>query len=66
MRITDYASSRTLNDVSLSLTPNEAAELAAYLERLVNNPTIGKAYLSEVVGNRLERELTVTIQTPAA
>jgi hypothetical protein len=66
MRITDYSSSKTLNDVSLSLTPSEAAELAAYLERLVSNPAIGRAHLSEVVGNRLERELTVTIHQPAA
>ncbi|MBI1755533.1 MAG: hypothetical protein HY248_03040 [Fimbriimonas ginsengisoli] len=63
MRILDYATNRTLNDVAVTLTQEEAAELMAYLKRLVDKPQIHKVYLSEVTGFRLEQELTVAIDT---
>lgn len=62
MRITDYETSKTLNDVSLTLTVEEAEELAGYLERLLSQPELERAHLSEVCGNHLERELTVQLQ----
>ncbi|MFN8218821.1 MAG: hypothetical protein U0S12_01645 [Fimbriimonadales bacterium] len=61
MRITDYETRKSLNDVSLTLTRDEAEELAVYLERLLSNPEVERAHLSEVANSRLERELTVQI-----
>jgi len=61
MKILDYETNKTLNDVAIFLTQDEAAELAVFLNRLVDKPQIHKVYLSEIVKNRLERELTVSI-----
>lgn len=61
MRITDYATSKTLNDVSLTLTVEEAEELASYLERLLQHTELDRAYLSEFQGPVLARELTVQL-----
>ena len=61
MKIVDYQSGTHLNDVEITLSRDEAAELAAYLHRLVQIPSIGHAHLSELEGVRLERQLTVSI-----
>ncbi len=61
MRITDYETQRTLNDVGITLTAEEADELCAYLTRLRDCPDVRRVHLSEIVGNRLERELTLAV-----
>jgi len=66
MRITDYETNRNLNDVGLFLTSDEAAELAAYLQRLSSRPDIRHVHLSEVRGAHLEREITVVLSEPYA
>ncbi len=62
MRITDYATRQSLNDVCLSLTTEEARELIAYLNRLISTPELGVAHLSEVQGHGISRELTVRVE----
>ncbi len=66
MKILDYETNKTLNDVAIFLTQDEAAELASFLNRLVDKPQIHQVYLSEIVRNRLERELTVSIDAGLA
>lgn len=66
MKILDYETNKTLNDVAIFLTQEEAAELAGFLNRLVDKPHIHKVYLSEIVSNRLEKELTVAIDSDIA
>lgn len=66
MRITDYERGRSLSDVAITLTQDEAAELAAYLNRLIKHRELGHAHLSEVSGTHLERELTIAIVEGAA
>lgn len=61
MRITDYERCRTLRDVSLTLTAEEARELVDYLNRLLDKPCIPHAHLSEFKNARLERELTILV-----
>lgn len=61
MRIMDYETNRTLNDVGVFLTFEEATELAAYLQRLSDKPDIRRVFLSEIIGDRLEREITVSL-----
>ncbi|HVL39677.1 MAG TPA: hypothetical protein VM328_09845 [Fimbriimonadaceae bacterium] len=65
MRIRDYETGRDLSDVCISLTPEEAAELLAYLKRIVANPHLDRAHLSEVVHNRIEKEITVRLDETA-
>ncbi len=62
MRITDYEVGRTLRDVAIVLTRDEAEELASYLHRLVARPAVRHAHLSAVIGSHLEQELTIAIQ----
>lgn len=62
MRITDYESQRSLSDVGITLTPEEVDELCATLNRLKGCPDIRQIHLSEIVGNRLERELTFALR----
>jgi hypothetical protein len=62
MRITDYEQGKVLNDVCIALTRDEAEELAAYLKKLLTKPEIGRAYLSQIVGSRLEKELTIALE----
>jgi len=61
MRIMDYETNRSLNDIGVFLTLDEAEELCAYLQCLQNRPGIQRIHLSEVLGNHLEREITVGI-----
>jgi len=65
MRITDFEGGRSLNDVSIQLSPEEASELAAYLDRLIHSPSLKTAHLCEVSGVHLAREITIHIQQPA-
>lgn len=66
MRITDYERNQSLSDVAITLTAEEASELAAYLHRLIKHRELGHAHLSEVTGMRLERELTIAITEGSA
>ncbi|MCB8932069.1 MAG: hypothetical protein M9921_03070 [Fimbriimonadaceae bacterium] len=65
MKIWDYESGSTLSDVEITLTRDEASELASYLTRLVQTPSIGHAHLSEFDGPLLGRELTVALAPDA-
>jgi hypothetical protein len=61
MRITDYERGNTLRDVSISLTRQEAEDLAAYLHRLLSEPAVNRAYLSEVVNTSIDKEITIAV-----
>jgi hypothetical protein len=61
MRITDYESQRNLTDVGIVLTLEEAEELCATLKRLRDYPQIRQVHLSQIVGDRLEREVTFAL-----
>ncbi len=62
MRITDYEGGRTLRDVAITLTRDEAEELAAYLFRLMSSAELRHAHLSSVRGAGLDQELTIALQ----
>lgn len=66
MKILDYATNRTLNDVGIVLTRQEAEELMMYLQKLTARPDVDRIYLSEFDGCLLERELTVALEKPVA
>jgi len=57
----DYETNRSLNDIGVFLTIDEADELCAYLQRLRERPNVDRVYLSEIVGNHLEKEITVAL-----
>jgi hypothetical protein len=59
LRIVDYQSGKELRDVALSLTDEELDDLFLYLRRMRSDRRLGCAHLSQIVGARLERELTV-------
>jgi hypothetical protein len=61
MRIFDYETNKAINDVGIFLDREEAQELLAYLHMLVARPELHKAHLSDIEGNRLEREITVYV-----
>lgn len=61
MRIMDYETNRSLNDVAVYLTIDEAEELLSYLRRLNDAPGIQRIHLSEFSHDRLEREITVAL-----
>lgn len=61
MLIKDYETNRSLNDVVLTLTMDEAGELCDYLHRLQVDPELNRVHLSEVVGTRLDKEITVVL-----
>jgi hypothetical protein len=63
MRITDYEGGKTLRDVAITLTRDEAEELAAYLHRLMGTPSVRHAHLSAVRGAHLDQELTIAIES---
>lgn len=66
MRITDFEGGRSLNDVAIQLSPEEASELAAYLDRLIHNNSVSTAHLTEVSGTHLAREITIHIRPETA
>jgi len=57
----DYETNRSLNDIGVFLTIDEADELCAYLQTLQARPNVTHVHLSEIVGDRLEREITVAL-----
>jgi hypothetical protein len=62
MRITDFESGKSLNDVCLTLTREEAAELSQYLIRLASDrPDLRHVHLTEIQGATVERELAVAL-----
>lgn len=62
MRITDFESGRSLNDVCLTLTREEAEELSQYLNRLVSDRRdLRHVHLTEIQGATVERELAVAL-----
>ena len=62
MRITDFETGRSLNDVSLTLTHEEAEELCHYLARLTEGrPDLRHVHLMELQGARVHRELAVAL-----
>jgi hypothetical protein len=61
MRIMDYETNRSLNDIGVFLTLDEADELCAYLQVLRKRPEVQRVHLSEILGSHLEREITVGI-----
>jgi hypothetical protein len=65
MRITDYEKGQSLRDICISLTIEEAQDLALYLNRLLAEPGVNRAYLSEVVGSHLDKEITIAVDAKA-
>ncbi len=62
MRITDFETGRSLNDVSLTLTHEEAQELCQYLARLTEGRSdLRHVHLMELQGARVHRELAVAL-----
>jgi hypothetical protein len=61
MRITDYEKNRNLRDISITLTREEAEDLAAYLNQLLKEPEVNRAWLSEIKGVKLEKEITIAV-----
>jgi hypothetical protein len=54
--------SSALGSVTLYLTPDEARQLAAYLEQLADDPVgLHHSHLEEVEGNKVTREITVAV-----
>lgn len=61
MRITDFETGRSLNDVCLTLTQEEAEELCGYLHRLTAHKELGHVHLLELEGARVGREFAVSL-----
>ena len=61
MRIMDYETNRSLNDIGVYLTIDEADELCAYLQTMKKRSDVTRVHLSEIVGNQLQKEITVTL-----
>lgn len=65
MDIRDYESGRSLNDVDIVLTRDEAEELSAYLGRLLTNPGLKSVQLTRLEGMTIASELSVTLNQDA-
>ena len=65
MEIRDYESGRTLRDVDILLSREEAEELNVYLRRLLAKPDMRSVQLSTVEGLLLDSELSITLQKEA-
>lgn len=61
MRITDFETGRSLNDVCLTLSREEAEELSGYLSRLTAREDLGHVHLMELQGASVRRELAVAL-----
>ena len=66
MQIHDYESGRTIDDVALVLSPEEASELYAYLGRLLARPELRQVTMSEVRGVSVAREFSVVLEAQSA
>jgi len=63
MKIVDYETSKTLNDVGIVLSREEAEDLILYLRKLTATSGVDKVYISDFQAGRLERELTLAIDS---
>ena len=61
MRIMDFETKKSLNDVELTLTSEEAGALCDYLRALQARPELKLVHLSEIIGTQLAREITVVL-----
>jgi hypothetical protein len=59
MKIVDYETSKTLNDVGIVLSRDEAEDLIMYLRKLTQEPAVDRIYLSDFEDGRLEREISL-------
>lgn len=57
VRITDYEKAGTLRDVAISLTREEAEDLAIYLGAMLKRPQVNAIHLSEITGGRIDKEI---------
>jgi Ran GTPase-activating protein (RanGAP) involved in mRNA processing and transport len=57
MIITDYERATNLKDVAISLTREEAEELALYLHALLKRPNVQNIHLSEVRAGRIDKDI---------
>jgi hypothetical protein len=57
----DYETNRSLNDVGVFITLEEAEELLAYLQRLNAKPEVQRVHLSQFTSRTLEREITFSL-----
>lgn len=64
MRIMDYETHRSLNDVAVFITLDEAQALLDYLHRLQAKPEVQRVHLSEFSNRTLEREITFALTEP--
>ncbi len=65
MKIVDYATSKTLNDVGIVLSREEAEDLIMYLRKLTEPAGIDRIYLSDFEAGRLEREISLALECGA-
>jgi hypothetical protein len=65
MKIVDYETSKTLNDVGIVLSREEAEDLILYLRKLTQPSGVDRVFLSQVGGGRLEREITLALDSGA-
>jgi hypothetical protein len=61
MFIHDYESGRELFDVDIVLTKDEAADLAAYLNRLLTYPELKSVQISRIQGTALAAEVSISL-----
>jgi hypothetical protein len=61
MRITDYEKGHSLRDICIALTRDEAEDLAAYLNKLLQDPAVNRVYVSEIVNSKLDKEITIAV-----
>lgn len=63
MQIKDYETGKELRDLAISLTPEEASDMIAYLQRLVAQPGVVRIHMSEVKRDRIEKEITFALES---
>ena len=61
MEIRDYETGRSLSDVNIVLSTDEAAELHSYLQRLLANPDLKHVHLSEISGLDFSKEISISL-----
>ncbi len=58
MTITDYEHQSTLTDVAITLTRDEAEDLATYLRALLTRPCLNAIHLSEIQNGQLSKDVS--------
>lgn len=61
MRIVDYEAAKALRDVAISLTRDEAEDLALYLNAMLNRPQVQAVHLSEFASGRIDKEIRIEL-----